>query len=200
MSTFIIRPFHLSDIISLYRICLKTAHNGGDASALFSDPDIVGHMYTGPYALLEPELCFVISLHGKPFGYILGTADSRQFYQRCETEWFPPLREQYPLPNETDSSPDAVMIRRIHRGHLPDPNLSDYPAHLHIDILPEAQGQGLGRKLIDTFTGRLKSLNVAGVHLEVGKNNINALAFYERVGFHQVKEHENSIVFGMHLQ
>jgi len=65
--------------------------------------------------------------------------------------------------------------------------------------LPIAQGQGLGRKIINTFTDRLKELNVPSLHLEVGKRNEGAVAFYERVGFHRIAEYEFSIAFGMHL-
>jgi ribosomal protein S18 acetylase RimI-like enzyme len=65
--------------------------------------------------------------------------------------------------------------------------------------LPEAQGKGLGRKLIEVFTDKLRKLGVPAVHLQVGKNNEGAVKFYEKVGFHRIKEYEHAIAFGINL-
>jgi len=194
--SFVIRPYHPADLVSLYRICLQTANSGSDASHLFTDPELVGQFYAAPYAVLEPDICFVLKNNGKPCGYIIGTKDSQVFYKRCEQEWFPLLRERYTLPNDSDQSLDAAIIRRIHKGHIVNNDVSGYPAHLHIDLLPEAQGQGLGRTLIETFLNRLIELKIRGVHLEVGKKNEGAIKFYERVGFEQIKEYVHSIAYG----
>ena len=59
--SFKIRNYHPCDLVSLYRICLLTADSGGDASHLYSDPDLVGQFYAAPYAVYEPELCFVVT-------------------------------------------------------------------------------------------------------------------------------------------
>ena len=89
---FAIRPYHPSDFYSLYRICLLTGDNGNDGTALYRDPEIIGHYYAAPYAVLEPELAFVLTLDEVPCGYVIGTANSATFRERCEVEWFPPLR------------------------------------------------------------------------------------------------------------
>jgi len=200
---FKIRSYHPSDLVSLYRICLLTGDSGSDASNLYKDPDLLGHFYAAPYAVLEPELCFVVTCDGTPCGYILGCRDSAKFFERCENEWFPVLRERYPLPDADDNSHDARIIRLIHEGHKIVDELKDYPAHLHIDLLPVAQGQGLGRKLIETFTDKLRELKTPALHLQVGKRNTAAIGFYERVGFHRIihriTEFEYSIAFGMKL-
>jgi ribosomal protein S18 acetylase RimI-like enzyme len=77
--------------------------------------------------------------------------------------------------------------------------LTEYPAHLHIDILPEGQGKGMGRKLIEIFVDALRRQKVKALHLQVGKSNENAVHFYQRVGFHIIKEYERAIAFGMKL-
>lgn len=58
-----------------------------------------------------------------------------------------------------------------------------YPAHLHIDLVARAQGQGLGRKMMETMLEELQQHNVAGVHLEMHPTNYRALAFYLKLGF-----------------
>jgi len=196
----IIRPYHPSDLAALYRICLLTGDSGKDATAIYNDPDILGQLYAAPYAVYEPDLCFVLTCLGNPCGYILGTRDSATFYKRCEKEWFPVLRERYPRPDDADMSADARITRIIHSVQKADEDMSPYPAHLHIDLLPEAQGQGMGRKLINTFLDKLRALEVPGVHLGVGKANTNAVGFYKRLGFELVKELEASINFGMSLK
>lgn len=192
-----IRNYHPSDLTTLYRICLWTGKSGNDASQLYEDPDLLGHFYLGPYALLEPDLCFVLTADKAPCGYIIGTYDSKEFYRKCEKEWFPILREKYKLPAEDDISKAASIIRLIHQGHKPKTELLEYPAHLHIDILPIAQGKGLGRKLIEIFINQLKRKNITALHFEVGKTNKNAIAFYSHIGFHIIKEYDFSIAFGM---
>jgi ribosomal protein S18 acetylase RimI-like enzyme len=196
---FSIRSYHPSDLYALYRICLRTADSGNDASQLCNDEELFGHYYAAPYAVLEPDLCFVLLDSGTPCGYILGTRDSQAFQERCEREWFPVLRARYALPLASDMSLDAELIRRIHAGLRSDHNLAAYPAHLHIDMLPVAQGQGWGRRLMQTFLGRLRALQVPAVHLGVGRRNTRAIAFYEHVGFHVIKSSEGGIQYGMHL-
>lgn len=195
--SFEIRPYHPSDLYMLYRICLLTGDAGNDASAMYRDPELLGHMFAAPYAIYEPELTFVLTRNGAPVGYCLGARDSAAFAARCQHDWFPALRARYPLPAADDTSPDARRIRDLHEGNDAEPELSAYPAHLHIDILPEGQGQGWGRKLIETLTGRMRELGVSAVHLGVAPTNHRAIAFYEAVGFHRVPV--GGVVFGMVL-
>ncbi len=194
---FEIRPYHCSDLLMYYQICLKTGDSGKDASELYRNPELLGHFYAAPYPVFEPDISFTLTAAGNPCGYIIGTTDSAAFYANCEKDWFPVLRERFPLPPEEDLSLDAHMIRLIHKGHLPNPDLAGYPAHLHIDLLPIAQGHGLGRKLMQTFINTLQKKNVSALHLQVGIANSGAIRFYESVGFNRIAEYEKAIAFGI---
>ena len=197
---FAIRPFAPSDLPSLYRICLLTGHAGRDATPLHRDPELLGHYYAAPYAVLEPELCFILTADGEPCGYILGTNDTAAFNARAEREWFPALRARLPRPAEGDTSPDADLLRLIHRGYgEAHPDLRDYPAHLHIDLLPITQGQGLGRKLIERFLAALRERGVPAVHLGVSEANTGAIAFYEKLGFQCLGQYPGWRAYGMTL-
>jgi ribosomal protein S18 acetylase RimI-like enzyme len=198
VSDFHIRPYHPSDLTMLYRICLLTGDSGQDATGLYQDPDLLGHLYAAPYAVLEPELSFILTHLNKPCGYVLGTKNSEDFWRRCEQEWFPLLRQRYPLPTPEDNSKDARIIRKIHQKQQ-GPYTPAYPAHLHIDLLSVAQGKGWGRKMIAVFLEKLRELNIPGVELGVGKRNLNAIGFYEAMGFTRLEETERSYNYGLKL-
>ena len=77
--------------------------------------------------------------------------------------------------------------------------VDEYPAHLHIDLLPDAQGRGAGRALIEAMAALLTERGVPGVHLNASKANTGAQAFYPRVGFEAIDEDEGSVTFGRRL-
>ena len=131
-------------------------------------------------------------------GLGLGTRDSTVFAARMQ-EWLPPLRKRYPLRPPEDASHDAELIKCMHAGRSVNKELvATYPAHLHIDLLPLAQGKKMGHKLMDAFLDRLTTLGVAGVHLGTNTDNTRAVAFYERAGF-QSKVNGGSALFTMRL-
>jgi ribosomal protein S18 acetylase RimI-like enzyme len=188
----VIRPFHPSDLPSIYRICLQTGEVGGDATALYRDPDLLAHLYAGPYPIADPGLTFVVVDELGLVGYIVATADTSRFEQWLEQAWWPALRERYPLQEDPrDGTEDHVVVQRIHDWPRADQALLDrFPAHLHIDLLPRAQGQGLGRRLVETLSAALRGRGVPGVHLGVDDRNTGAIAFYQRVGFTLAQQHE----------
>ena len=90
-----IRNYHITDLSSLYRICLLTGHNGDDASPFLKDTDLVGHLFAAPYAIFDPDLCFILVKDSVPSGYILGTRDSIKFYEKCEKKWCKIQTDEY---------------------------------------------------------------------------------------------------------
>lgn len=185
----VIRTATPADAQQLYRICLLTGDAGRDASALHADPDLLGEVYVGPYLHVAPAVAAVATAEdGSVLGYVLGTPDSREFAAACEAGWWPALRARHPLDAGAEAHPrppaDQSLVVALHQPTVPDARLVDaHPAHLHIDLLPEAQGRGLGRALIDWLLGRLTELGAHGVHLGVDPRNTSAIAFYERLGF-----------------
>lgn len=194
-----IRAYHPLDIPYLYNICLKTAFSGKDASGLIEPEWLPAQFFLAPYLFFEPDCTLVLEIHGVAKGYITGTTDSKRFQKFCEMDWMPKLQSLTPKPADDDSSFQALIQRIIHNGYLFKPEFEHYPAHLHIDILPEAQGGGNGKALMDAFVDMLKSKQVKGLHLEVGKRNEKAIAFYKHYGFKEIAEFPFSIGFGMNM-
>ncbi|TDE08924.1 GNAT family N-acetyltransferase [Jiangella asiatica] len=179
----IVRPYAPGDDAALYDICLRTGDNGGDASHLYADPRVLGEIFVGPYLRFEPSLAFVVD-DGAVAGYVLGARDTTEFSKSCEREWWPPLRERYPREAFPDGTPDARCVALIHEPRRADPSVVDeYPAHLHIDMLPRVQGHGMGRALMERLLTALHDAGAPGVHLGVGAANTRAIGFYERMGF-----------------
>ncbi|MGN6206577.1 GNAT family N-acetyltransferase [Humibacter sp.] len=177
-----IRPYRPSDRDAIYEICLGTGRSGKDATGWLENDDVLPDIYALPYVDLAPETAFVVDVAGRARGYILGVADTAAFVDRLRSEWLPGFEAKYPLTGE-----DSPTQRFVRDGRRPErmliPELDEYPAHLHIDLLPDLQGQGLGRMLVRTLTTELRSRGVPGLWLEYGADNVGAGAFYRRLGF-----------------
>lgn len=208
-----IRKAHLCDVPYLYEICLKTGFTGTNAQELFNDPYMIGQYYAANYLFFQPDSCFVVYcdddttentqelLLKRPQGYILGCTDTMRFNDWMETEWLPPLRNCYSLPyvGKTEFENQIALLFHKKLDFGSQSWASDYPAHLHIDILPSLQGKGCGRILIEAFLESLREKKVSGVHLGVGGKNEKAVGFYRAVGFSVLEEAEWGFVMGYKL-
>jgi GNAT superfamily N-acetyltransferase len=103
----------------------------------------------------------------------------------------------FPRPANPRSLEERIVELAHARGSGPEPHAADYPAHLHIDLLPETQGQGVGRQLIETLSAELRRRGVPGVHLEVDPANTGAAAFYERIGMQRLATAPGGSAFGI---
>lgn len=183
-----IRAYQPDDLDELYRICVQTADNGQDATSMFRDPRLPGYVYAAPYACFEPSLAFVAQDAGGVGGYIVAALDSRAFEQRLERDWWPAVRAGHPEPSQDLaqglSPPEQSALHAIHhpRG-TPDELARDFPSHLHINLVPRLQGQGIGRQLIATVISALRDQGSHGLHLHVRRGNQRAAGFYRHVGF-----------------
>jgi ribosomal protein S18 acetylase RimI-like enzyme len=177
-----IRSYRPEDHDDVYEVCVRTAATGGDARGLYSDDDLMPDVYSGPYLLLEPELAFVVDTGSRVAGYVLGAADTAGFVQRYRNEWLPRFAARHPR-----QAPTAAEQHVVDAGYNPQrmliPELAAYPAHLHIDLLPELQGQGFGRLLIRTMLAALSERGVPALNLGLSGENVSARAFYDRIGF-----------------
>ena len=184
-----LRPARRADLPGLYAVCLKTGDSGKDGTKLHDDPTLLGKYYVGPYVALEPDLAFTLEGPSGAVGYLLGTLDTGDFYERCELEWLKPLRETVHNPgNDLTTWRDSDWVRRL--IHVPDftftPALQAFPAHAHIDLLPEARGHGFGRRMMRFLMARMAARGAKGLHLGVAPDNPGGQAFYAKIGFHHV--------------
>ena len=191
-----IRPAVTHDMPGAYRVCLQTGDAGRDATATYGNPDLLGHVYVGPYLVGQPTLAYVVVDNVGVGGYVLAAEDTRAFAAWAEKSWWPMLRRQYPI---TDGeTADDEIIGLLHAPPVaPDDIVTEYPAHLHMDLLPRMQRLGLGRALMETLLVGLRDSGSPGVHLGVGADNHNAMGFYRHLGFEHLPSRNSSEWMGM---
>ena len=187
---FDIRQATSADREAAYWVCLKTGDHGADGEALFADdPDALGRIYVGPYLEFEPELALVLEDNEGICGYCLGAMDSRKLFERYEREWRLGLARRYPEP-VGDPSRWTPTEQVYHLYHHPDYFCPEpyelYPSQLHIDLVPRAQGRGLGRRLVDKVVSRMEANGSPGVHLGMSARNERAHGFYLKLGFEEL--------------
>jgi ribosomal protein S18 acetylase RimI-like enzyme len=203
-----IRPFGAGDEPGAYYICLKTGDHGADGEPFYrDDPDALGRIYVGPYLAFEPELSIVLEDEEGVCGYALGAFDSRTFYDRYENEWRPQLCARFPEP--TGDSSRWNRVQHVHYCyHHPDYFCPEpyeaYPSHVHIDLLPRAQGRGYGRRMMEMNMQTLRRRGSPGVHLGLSTLNPRAYGFYRRLGFKELSRvgppEDGSIYMGISLK
>ncbi|MBF4570198.1 GNAT family N-acetyltransferase [Plantibacter sp. VKM Ac-2880] len=184
-----IRAYRPTDRSAVASICTRTGDSGADATGHFSTDELLPDVYALPYVVHEPELALLVDAGAGPIGYILGTADTVAFDQWFVERWWPTVVGKYEEAASSGAASEqerGIVRSATERIGLAPELLAQYPAHLHIDLLPETQGMGLGRRLIDAFCGLLAERGVPGVHLGVGVSNTGAQRFYERTGFTRV--------------
>ncbi len=182
----VIRPFHPSDLPSIYRICLLTGEVGGDATGAVPRPRPAGAPLrrartrsrtraSRSSSSTSSGSSATSSRRPTPPG---SSSGSSRRGGRCCGRATRCARTRATAPRTT------CWSQRIHDWPRADEALFErFPAHMHIDLLPRAQGQGLGRRLVETLSEALRGRGVPGLYLGVDDRNEGAIAFYHRVGF-----------------
>lgn len=184
---FELRPATDDDRPALIEICRVTEYPMEAPRDTSRDLDLLGLVYAAPYPVADPSLSTVVVTSDEDgaqrvVGYLVATADTRTFEAWLDANWWPELRQRYPAGSGAPS--ESWLVDHVHSpGAAPADVVAKHPAHFHIDLLTEAQGQGLGRQLVELALRQLNERGVRGVHLGVVPGNTNAITFYERLGF-----------------
>jgi len=176
-------PDRAGDTAAVLDICVRTGDAGRDATGLHPDARALTDRYAAPYLALEPEWAFVAEADGEVVGYLVGTPDTPAFAERF-AGW----------PSSLTAAERAAHVAALGSAIAADETQA-YPAHLHIDLLPAAQGRGAGRLLVETFAAKLADAGVPGIHLVVDPANAGAQAFYPRVGFERRRSLPDGVLF-----
>jgi len=170
-----IRKYLPSDKERLRHICKETTgeENKKNAALLESIPIIFNDYFTEN----EPDNVFVaVNEENIAVGYVICSTDILLFRKKMLSEYSKRVRKTYPASLFMHyASVAAVLITK-----------KQYRTHLHIDILPEAQRQGLGTKLIDALCSHLKTKGIKNVSVLTISRKSMGYKFYKKYGFRQV--------------
>jgi ribosomal protein S18 acetylase RimI-like enzyme len=185
-----IRAYRPADRARIREICHRTGYMGEPADAYWRDRESFADVWTAWYTDHEPESCFVAcdpAAAGRPDevrGYLSGCVDTLRAPRPAQAIARQILRRGLLLlPGTAGFLWRGIADSLRERG--PEDSLRDpaYPAHLHIDLLPEARGSGAGGALMQAWLTRLRSLGVPGCHLITLHENVAGIAFFEAMGF-----------------
>ena len=178
---------------TMRRRCMECVSTGrtNDATPLHDDPRALGHIYVGPDLKLEP-----------PAGLRGG---GRRGRVRLRAGSFR-LKEILRFVCDSMAAGDSAAVSRADgRSRRPDSHeifisqyyhadvfcpepYDEYPSHLHIDLLPRAQGRGHGAEMVDRLLAKLVGMGSPGVHLGMWIANTRAERFSKRLGFQKLTQ------------
>jgi hypothetical protein len=148
-------------------------------------------VWVDPYASLCPQWGYVLESDTleKPVGYLTGCSATEAFERQRRVHsdlglFRGLLVARRPLTSDerrfyrrfmkSDVGPEKAFGKKFLR-HLYD----HYPAHLHMNLLPEARGSGGGTLLFKRYWSDLNRAGVRGLHVFCGEKPVS---FYQRQG------------------
>lgn len=137
------------------------------------------------YPDYEPQSLFVAEVNGEVVGALLGAVNTDRFEQVYQRRIRPLLLRRtlsgaYGWPGWL-----PAVLRTEWAGRkiqAPKVDRNQYPAHLHIGLLPAWRRQGLGTQLMQRYAAYLKQLDVPGYHLYASSFHPSGVAFYYKLG------------------
>ncbi|MFC4426235.1 GNAT family N-acetyltransferase [Deinococcus navajonensis] len=180
-----VRPVCPDDEVALGQVAYQTGFFGDSAQRYFPDAALFADLWVRPYLLGAGEACFVaVGPDQEVLGYVLGAPDParyrRALWRVVGTRILPRLRRP-------DRSFWAGLRHLVRLARFPGPHADarQYPAHLHLNLLSRARGQGAGAALLSAHLEALRALGVCGVQLSTTTENQAALRLYQRFGFQE---------------
>ena len=186
-----IRKYRPSDRERLRYIAKETAWESYRKNEKRSET--VAIMYNDYFTEYESDNVFVaVDDNDAPVGYVICSSDYNRFVQKNNEEFLPQAMKLYrPI-----GAVHFMLIRSLNSIKFPERRV-----HLHIDLLPEAQRQGLGTKLLDELSNHLyqkgvEYMAVCGVNRYAG-----SYQFYQKYGFVVYRNHLfGRVTMGIHTK
>lgn len=179
-----IRPYEAKDREDVRYICLNS---DGPCDADEKGQHFLLTTYCDYYIEREPHNCFVFADEtDRAIGYVLIAENFNSFKEVFLNEFKPRLAD--------DTAAHGYALDSI---QLHERNREQYPAHLHIDLLPEIHGKGIGTQMMQVALAHLAAKNCKGLTLTVWKHNRDAFRFYERLGFTKIDENTSNVAYGI---
>ncbi|WP_245866096.1 GNAT family N-acetyltransferase [Prauserella marina] len=171
------------------RALFARAGEGSPTESLWGHVESEAAIYLHPYLDLEPDsVLLAVGDDGELTGYLTGCLDTARF--PSESKRMERAIKEYRLVFKRSTAKffataafdgiTGLVRRQPGAGELSDPR---WPAHLHINVQPDARGTGAADGLMNTWLQKLRETGSAGCHLQTLCENTRAVRFFERMGF-----------------
>ncbi|MCR5485218.1 MAG: GNAT family N-acetyltransferase [Clostridiales bacterium] len=187
-----VRPYDWKDRDRVRLICIATSDIKVRSE---SKRQYILSLYCDYYIEKEPESCFVAvdkndeTGEETVVGYILATCDCERYVKGFMKDYMPKIKHISKLLAFTAKGEAYVYSRYA----------TFFPAHLHIDILPEYRRMGVGTALINALKELLTQKRIKGVMLIVGVKNQAGISFYKKCGFSSLGKIGQGFAMGLDL-
>jgi ribosomal protein S18 acetylase RimI-like enzyme len=180
-----VRPYQPEDRPAIRRICYLTGFMGGPVGWYWRDFESFANIWTSYYTGREPESTFVVLHAGRLVGYLLGCVDTRRAPSDMDAFLSQMIRRFLLFRPGTAGFFWRCLFDLLRGNPIPENelDLTRFPSHLHIDLLPEARRMGAGSALMHSWFDKLATVGSPGCHLGTLAENAKAIAFFERMGF-----------------
>ncbi len=195
-----IRPYQTADEAAIENITFRTGFKGEglEGRDYFHDKRLFYLIFIAYYARYEQKHFFVAideDLQGT-VGFICGAPDTNiqekrfanKMIWRIAYRTFLVTMWRHPKTLITLLKLGKVLIEMRSNPELTAKIHAHYPAHLHINVLPEYHRSGIGTLLLSHFEKHMTEVGVEGIHLETSSRNHKAVPFYHKHGYTIVKE------------
>lgn len=149
----------------------------------FMGARFLSHFYDGILAAKEGIAFVYLNDSNQPAGFVAGTSNPRGFYSRLlKNSWF-----KFAVASIGPVLRRPAIVTRIARAFLHpsgNPPGGDIAGLFSIGVLPELQGSGAGKKLVESFLAEARTRGCVRVFLTTDRDDNDAVnAFYSKLGF-----------------
>jgi len=177
-----IRKYKETDKEDLRFICRETA--GTLFKLTKSTKIVVSIIFNDYYTEQEPDNIFVLADdNDKAVGYILCSSDYDKYVKLNKTTYRDRVKKTCPL--------YLIVIDTVLKEL---DKIKERPTHLHIDILPEYQRKGWGKKMITTLCEHLKSKGINHLSICGISTSSDGYKMYMKYGFKEYYFHAKHTV------
>ncbi|QBD74765.1 GNAT family N-acetyltransferase [Ktedonosporobacter rubrisoli] len=180
-----IRKYREGDREAIQDICYLTGYMGNSAACYWRHKPSFVEIWTSYYIDHEPASLYVATIDNRVVGYLTGCLDTSSA-PKLENIMTAQITK-YGLLFRPGTAGflyrallDSLREKQGATGELLDER---WPAHLHINLLPDARGTGLGRALMQRWFEHLRESGSPGCHLGTIVENTRAVTFFEKMGF-----------------
>ena len=180
-----VRRYRSEDREGVRQVCVETAFLGSSILPQYRDAASFADMFTAYYTDHEPESAWVVVDDGRVVGYLLGCLDSHA----CpDPEWVAfkhIVRRWLWLRPGTANFCFRSLFDVVHDlgPTRPPVDYARWPAHAHLDLLPEARKGAIALRLFRLWLDRARERGAAGIWGVSFLENEPATLLHRAMGF-----------------